>query len=195
MIKVTWEWLGQGFALDLADTVTIEDGVEHDLIDSAEGYRRWADREAAFLPDGSAAPLARGKHELLALRTAIREVLAVVAAGESLPRQAVDRLNRVSRSAPTWSELDPVDLSVRHQTSAREIDALLALYARSVIDLLANEANRVRRCPAPSCGMFYVSTRPQRRWCSTPCGTRARVARHYSSRRQTSVREWSSGDS
>jgi predicted RNA-binding Zn ribbon-like protein len=182
MIKVTWEWLGQGLALDLADTVTVEDGVEHDLIDSRDEYARWAERESVFLPHGSARALERGRRELLDLRTAIREVLASVAAGDSPSRRAVDRLNHVSRSAPTWSELDPVNLVLRDRSSAKGIDALLASYARSAMDLLANDARRLRRCPAPSCGMFYVSTRPQQRWCSTQCGTRARVARHYNSR-------------
>ena len=184
MIKVTWEWLGQGLALDLADTVTVEEGIEHDLIDSAVEYARWAEREAGFLPDGYAGALEEGRHELLGLRTAVREALVAVAAGESPPRSAVDRLNAACRSAPSWSELDPADLSVCSRTSAREIDALVALYARSAIDLLANDGNRVRRCPAPSCGMFYASRRRQQRWCSTQCGTRARVARHYDSQRR-----------
>lgn len=184
MIKVTWEWLGQGLALDLADTVTIEEGIEHDLIDSAVEYARWAEREAGFLPEGYAGRLEEGRHELLGLRSAIREAVAAVAAGASPPRRAVDRLNAVSRSAPAWRELDPTNLSVRRMTSAREIDALLALYARSAIDLVAAEGNRLRRCPAPSCGMFYVSRRRQQRWCSTQCGTRARVARHYAGRRE-----------
>lgn len=187
MIKVTWEWLGQGLALDLADTVTVGDGVEHDLIESSEGYARWVERESVFLPHGSAGVLRRGRRELLDFRTTVREALASVAAGASPSRRAVNRLNQVSRSAPTWTELDPVNLVLRNQSSAKGIDVLLASYARSAIDLLANDASRLRRCPAPSCGMFYVSTRPQQRWCSTQCGTRARVARHYKSRSKTTT--------
>ena len=183
MIKVTWEWLGQGLALDLADTVTVEEGVEHDLIDSAREYARWADREAAYLPEGYAATLKEGRGEVMRLRTAVRKALAAVAEGHPHPKPAADRLNAASRSAPTWSEIEPADLSLHDRTSATGIDALLALYARSAIELLATESNGLRRCPAPSCGMFYVSRRRQQRWCSTQCGTRARVARHYQSRR------------
>lgn len=188
MIKVTWEWLGQGLALDLADTVTVEDGIEHDLIASVPDYARWAEREAEFLPEGYARALARGRRELLGLRTSIREAVGAVAAGKLPPKPAVDRLNAASRAAPSWSELDPVDLSLRVRTSAKGMEALLALYARSAIDLFAAERSRLRRCPAPSCGMFYVGRRRQQRWCSTQCGTRARVARHYEGRRRVNQR-------
>ena len=185
MIKVTWEWLGQGLALDLADTVTIEDGTEHDLIDSANGYARWAAREAAFLPKELAAALDRGRSQLLDLRATVRDALAAVTAGVPPPLRSVDQLNRASRSAPTWTELDPVELSLRHETSANKMDVLLASYARATIDLLAKDARRLRRCPAPSCGMFFLGTRPQQRWCSIQCGSRARVARHYKNQRQS----------
>jgi predicted RNA-binding Zn ribbon-like protein len=180
------------------------------LVTSREALRIQGERVVSLSPLGVPSPeqddveevarsravaraLERGRRELLELRTAIREVLASVAAGDPPSRRAVDRLNHVSRSAPTWSELDPVNLVLRDRSSARGIDALLASYARSAMDLLANDASRLRRCPAPSCGMFYVSTRPQQRWCSTQCGTRARVARHYSSHRNEYVSE-SSGD-
>jgi len=184
VIHVTWEWLGQGVALDLADTVAIEDGLEHDLIATSPGYERWAAREATFLPHGSVALLKRARTELVDLRTALRDVLAAVAAHRSPPAAAVDRLNRASRSAPTWIELDALSMSARDGSSADEVDALVATFAHSAIELVATQKDRLRRCPAPSCGMFYVSTRAQQRWCSGQCGTRARVARHYRARHQ-----------
>lgn len=183
MIHVTWEWLGQGLALDLADTVTIEDGVEHDLIASPRDFQTWAEREAELVPGGSVELLRRARRELLDLRTVIRDVLGAVSAEAPLPSHAVGRLNRASRAAPTWLDLDAGTGSVRRETSASAVDALVAAYARSAMELVAEHPGRLRRCPAPSCGMFYVSRREQQRWCSTQCGTRARVARHYRSRR------------
>ncbi|HYO61635.1 MAG TPA: CGNR zinc finger domain-containing protein [Actinomycetota bacterium] len=179
MIKVTWEWLGQGPALDLADTVTIEDGEEHDLIASAGDYERWARIEARFVPASLAGSLARSRRELIELRTVVRDVVEAVADGRSPARSAIARLNRISRSSPEWVELDPGSLELRTSTSGRTVDRLLAWYARSTLELVASERGRLRRCPAPSCGMFYLSSRPAQRWCSTQCGSRARVARHY----------------
>jgi predicted RNA-binding Zn ribbon-like protein len=65
------------------------------------------------------------------------------------------------------------------------VERLLAEYARSTMAIVADGASTLRVCGAPSCGMFYRPRRRQQRWCSTPCGNRARFARHYA--RQTST--------
>lgn len=183
MLDVTWEWLGMGPALDLANTVAVEEGGEHDLVGSRDDYEEWARVEATFLPRASSALLRRARPGLMDLRTRVRELLAAVAAGDALPARAVTALNQVSRKAPEWAELDVRSGTVRSRTLAGPADELLARYARSAMELIESDAAGLRRCPAPSCGMFYVSTRPAQRWCSTQCGTRARVARHYRARR------------
>ena len=183
MIKVTWEWLGQGAALDLADTVTIEDGRERDLIVSPQSYERWAREEAGFLPESLAGPLREGRRQMLDLRTVIRNVIGAVATGARPTRSPIERLNRISGSSPEWTELDPTSLELRTSTSGRAMDRLLAWYARSALSVVATQRDQVRRCPAPSCGMFYVRSRPSQRWCSPQCGSRARVARHYARQR------------
>jgi predicted RNA-binding Zn ribbon-like protein len=186
MLHVTWEWLGGDPALDVANTVAISNGEPHDLVEPEGEYERWATEAAARSPlldaDG-AALLIKARPELLALRARIREVLAAAAAGDELPRTAVAALNRVSRAAPRWLELDP-DGTVRERARGGAADRLLAEYARSAMELAAEGSARLRVCPAPSCGMYYRPTRQDQRWCSVPCGTRARVARHYSPRRK-----------
>jgi predicted RNA-binding Zn ribbon-like protein len=179
VIRVTWDWLGQGPALDLADTVTIEDGAEHDLIAIRHDYERWAEREAAILPGGSKRLLVRARAELLELREVVRRLLAALTEGERPSASLVQALNQGSRRAPQWMELDEKNLMRHERGSGSEVDELLAFYARSAMELIADDAERLRRCLAPSCGMFYLSTRPAQRWCSTQCGSRARVARHY----------------
>ena len=186
-IQVTWDWLGQGLALDLADTVTLEDGAEKDLSESPGEYARWASIEASFGCGPSDRVLIRARPQLLDLRAAVRDLLSAITAGDPPPKEAVERLNAVSRAAPTWRELDPVRLSIRDETSADEVGEVVAAYARSAMELVDIEGDRLRRCPAPSCGMFYVRTRDQQRWCSTQCGTRARVARHYRRRLQSGI--------
>ena len=181
MLRVTWEWLGLEEALDVANTVAVANGVEHDLLEADGEFERWAaaaSRSPALTPEEAAAvPAARAR--LLDLREPIRRVIAATAAGEEPPRAAVAELNRASRAAPTWLELDEGG-TLQERVTARPVDRLLARYARSALQLAADGPAHVRRCPAPSCGMFYRPRRRQQQWCSVQCGTRARVARHYS---------------
>lgn len=190
MIRVTWEWLGQAPALDLANTVAVVDGAEHDLIGSSEDYARWARSEAKFVPQSSSQLLLQAPRALMDLRVAVRDLLAAVVTADRLEAALTNELNRVSRSAPQWLELDAgASLELREKSSGNVVDGLLAHYARSAMEVVVYDANHLRRCPAPSCGMFYMSSRPAQRWCSTQCGTRARVARHYNRRRRTLLHE------
>jgi predicted RNA-binding Zn ribbon-like protein len=186
MIQVTWEWLGVDPALDLANTVAIADGVEHDMIGEAEEYERWAAAEAAALGWGAGerAALAAARTALLRLRPAVRAVVAAAAEGRALPGDAVAELNNASRSAPSWPELDAKTGELRHGGRGRAAERLAAAYARAAMALAADDApNEIRRCPAPSCGMFFHPRRSDQHWCSTQCGSRARVARQYRARR------------
>jgi predicted RNA-binding Zn ribbon-like protein len=186
MLHVTWEWLGAEAALDVANTVAVSNGVAHDLLAPEGEYERWA--EAAGRSQAVEADAGRllidARPRLLGLRERIRDVLAAAAAGEPWPKAAVAELNRVSRKAPVWLELDR-NGEVREHARASAADRLLAEYARSAMQIAAEGRARLRVCPAPSCGMFYRPNRERQRWCSQQCGTRARFARHYQSRRRS----------
>jgi predicted RNA-binding Zn ribbon-like protein len=189
MLRVTWEWLGQDPALDIANTVAVVDGEDHDLLPSAAEYERWAAAEASALAfdEGQTAALIGARNELLTLRTAVRGVIAAAAAGDEQPRAAADHLNRASRAAPEWLELDPATGRLRRAARGGARERLVAHYARAAMALVADDASgEVRRCPAPSCGMFYRPGRSDQQWCSPQCGSRARVARHYRAHRGTS---------
>ena len=185
MLRVTWDWIGFEEALDVANTVAIANGVEHDLLAPEGAFEAWAAAAAkspALTPD-EAAVVATARQRLVDLREPIRAVIAATAADETPPAAAVAELNRVSRTAPTWLEYE--DGVLRERFAGTAIDRLLARYARSALELAADGAERLRRCSAPSCGMFYRPRRRQQRWCSEPCGNRARFARHYKSRRRS----------
>jgi predicted RNA-binding Zn ribbon-like protein len=187
VLRVTWEWLGQDPALDIANTVSISDGAEHDLVASVSDYERWAAAEGSALGFDSdeRSGLGAARVPLLALRPAVRAVIAAAAEGRELPPEAVSALNRASRSAPSWVELDPVTRRVRSRSRTEAAKRLLAAYARAAIALVADgAADEIRRCPAPACGMFYHPGRSDQRWCSPQCGSRARVARHYREHRK-----------
>ena len=180
MLRVTWEWIGLDEALDVANTVAVANGVEHDLLAPDGEYERWAAAAAASpaLDADEGAALVPARERVLGLREPLRRVIAATAAGDPPPRPAVAELNRASRASPGWPELD-AEGNIVERAQGSATDRLLAVYARSALSIAAAGPRRLRRCPAPSCGMFYRPTRPQQHWCSRQCGTRARVARHY----------------
>jgi predicted RNA-binding Zn ribbon-like protein len=181
MLEVTWEWIAlDRAALDLANTVAVDKGVQHDLLAPDGEYERWAQAAAQspeLTPDEAAA-IAAARPRVLGLREHIRAVLRATAAGQPPPGPAVAALNEASRAAAQWPELDH-DRHVEPHARGDAVQRLLARYARSAMELAAGGSARLRVCGAPSCGMFYRPRRRQQRWCSEPCGTRARVARHY----------------
>jgi predicted RNA-binding Zn ribbon-like protein len=184
MLDVTWEWIGvDKAAFDVANTVAISGGVEHDLLEPDGEYERWAAAAAHSqeLIGNDAATIVAARHRLIALRTHIRALLYATTAGEALPKGSITTLNRASRAAPHWSELCD-DGGIQEQVEGSPIDRLVAQYARSAMEVTADGSAPLRVCGAPSCGMFYRPRRRQQRWCSEPCGNRARFARHYRSR-------------
>jgi hypothetical protein len=81
MLRVTWEWLGFERALDLANTVSIARGVEHDLLAPQGEYERWATAavNAGSYGAGAAVALTSGKAEVIRLRLHLRRLLAATA--------------------------------------------------------------------------------------------------------------------
>ena len=50
MLDVTWEWIAlDKAALDVANTVAVEKGVEHDLLEPAGEFGRWARRRCGVV--------------------------------------------------------------------------------------------------------------------------------------------------
>jgi predicted RNA-binding Zn ribbon-like protein len=181
MLEVTWEWIAlDKAALDVANTVAVDKGVERDLLAPDGEYGRWAQAAAQSpeLPPDEAAAIAAARSQVLALREHIRAVLHATAADQPLPGAAVVALNTASRKAAQWPELRD-DRQITQHALGDALQRLLAHYARSTMELAAGGSANLRLCGAPSCGMFYRPRRRQQRWCSEPCGNRARVARHY----------------
>jgi predicted RNA-binding Zn ribbon-like protein len=179
-----WEWLGAPLAVDLANSLArIRPGTTRDLLASDDDLDRWLARQADRLPR-----VGRGADRLAAfreLRNTVHEALSAAAAGDPLPTRATQALNAASARSEGH-----VRLRLRGGRPTAELtgsgtplDRALSTIARSAIELLASpDRERLRVCPAPSCGMFYFG-RPDQEWCSVPCGNRARAARHYARRR------------
>ena len=95
------------------------------------------------------------------------------------PQKAAAVVNRASAAAPRYVQLGPSGV-VEATAATERTDEILAAIAASAVELLGGpDRNRIRRCHAPRCGMFFVPGRERQEWCSPMCGNRARVARHY----------------
>ena len=187
MIRVTWEWLGQAPALDVANTITVEAGSDRDLWSLPGRYVSWAAVEAAALglPADDAAALRDAEDDMRAICTPVRDAIAAHARELGVPRTTIEALNRASSESPAWLELDIDGRSLVTRRAGDAAQQLAALYAQSALELIVDRDAVVRACPAPSCGMLFQPGRTDQRWCSRQCGTRARVTRHLQRARES----------
>src|SRR5215211_39995 len=179
-----WEWLGQPLALDLANSVArIRPGETRELLASEDDLDRWLAIQADRLPR-----LGRRPDRLAAfreLRDTVHEALSAAAAGDPLPEHTTRAINAASARSEghLWLRMRDGVPKAELAGSGTLLDRALSTIARSAIELLASpDRERLRVCPAPSCGMFYLGGSDQE-WCSVSCGNRARAARHYARRR------------
>jgi predicted RNA-binding Zn ribbon-like protein len=176
-------WQGRDRRLSLADTIAvIREGQSFDLLATDNDLQRWLDAEASWLgpvrPDE--APALSDVHRL---RAATRDLLFALVRGEGMPSAAAAIVNDNAAASPSYRRLDLSAAGAPravHESGGARPSQVLALIADATIDLLAGpDAQRLRVCPAPSCGMFFIAGKAVQQWCSTSCGNRARVARHY----------------
>lgn len=174
-------------AFELARTLSPRRDGALDRLASPADLAAWLHRQAAVLgPAGAETALRLA--DFRALRAAVRGVLSAVVESRAVPEDAVARLNAASAAAPSSPGLDLADpgapVAVERSWAGSRTAEILAAVARSAIAVAGGpDRDRLRRCPAPRCGAFFLSTRPGRRWCSEACGNRARVARHVARRR------------
>ena len=151
-MPLDFAWLGQGPAIDLANTyVPAQDA---DLLDA------WPVERKAELPPA----------DLRELRTHVTALLRALTRGGALPGDAVRALNDISARHPAYATLRRRRL-VRH-------DPLAGATARDAFGLVAGGA-RIGVCDAPGCGMLFRATRPEQPWRCASRGNRARGARHH----------------
>ncbi|MGW7053953.1 CGNR zinc finger domain-containing protein [Streptomyces sp. NPDC054887] len=165
-------WIGEGSGvLDLANTVVVGAGPRRGDVDffaDPELTRRWreraADRALAGLP----------LEELGPLRGLVRDALDATAGQEPLPGGVRDGLNELASSAPVVLRLTGDGRLEQREHGG----GAAAVVAREALVLAAGpDRGRVRRCHAPSCGMFFLARRRDQAWCSVGCGNRVRSTR------------------
>lgn len=155
----------------------------------------WAE-QAGVLDAGSSADLrrrakqnpreaARALVAARALRESLYAVFASLAAGSTLPEQALAHLNGALPEALAFLRLEAVGDAVTWRWALAEagLEGVLAPVVGDAAELLTSpEAGRVRECESDTCAWLFLdqSRNRSRRWCDmSTCGNRAKARRHY----------------
>jgi len=202
--------IGEPLPVELMNTIWADrDGVYDALTTPAEAWRwlvdvspRLSASAAGFHPlDAPPRPdtLAAVAIRLRGLRDALRRLAAEQTGDDRAAAQspvttrdgALDVLSDACASAPSWSGLQWPEKSFPRRVvrSKREpAHVAVSLLAELGTTLFSEESRtRLRACMAPGCVLYFVKEHPRRAWCSTGCGNRARVARHYQRHRNTAA--------
>ena len=188
-------FLGERLAVDLLNTVVVQDGRVQDLLQGPRDVAAWAEA-AGVLPRGTLRGGTAGQElvRLRGVRETLRRGLVAWAAGGTPPPGLIALLNRHLGRDPEVSEVTVSRGKVvtRRRPAGAPHERLYGAVARSAAELLAGgEPRRLRKCANPSCRlMFYdVSKAGRRRWCSMrTCGGRAKVRAFYRRRRDAARR-------
>jgi predicted RNA-binding Zn ribbon-like protein len=175
---------GLPLPLELVNTTFASAGQPCDALTTPEDLSAWlrANRDHFTrlpLVAASSADLDRFR----ALREALRSIFGAVAAGNRPSATDIALVNGLSAAAPGYAHLAWLQRGPRltRMDTADATTSLLGAVARAAIELLAGpEWERISRCQAPGCVLFFLREPRRRHWCSAACGNRARVARHYS---------------
>ena len=160
---------GEPLALDLVNTAWPENGVWHDGLADRSGHEQWLRANGLA---GAVSPAAR--HALVQARDAIR---ASLERPGPAARTGLDSILARGRIRVRGGET-----ATREQLEIAREWRVPWLAARSLLELLDEHPERVRRCANPDCVLWFLDTTRSgtRRWCSmTVCGNRLKARRHY----------------
>ncbi|MFJ4974688.1 CGNR zinc finger domain-containing protein [Streptomyces coeruleorubidus] len=177
-------------ALDLANSaIALPGGQLLDVLGTPPGATQW-------LVDHALAPADAGLQEICAarlrsLREQVRALLAAQVGGHPAPTTALAAVNDALTRVPTASALEWDPVRGMHRTAPHPIDQIvdqaLGILAADAADLLTGpDAERLTACPSTPCNRYLLRA-GRRHWCSVRCGDRARAARAYARRTQTTA--------
>ncbi|KPC78498.1 MULTISPECIES: ABATE domain-containing protein [Streptomyces] len=177
-------------ALDFANSaIALPGGQFLDSLGTPSGANQW-------LLDHNLAPADAGMQEICAarlrsLREEVRALLAAQVGGHPAPATALAAVNDALTRVPTACPLGWDAVRGMHRTTPHPIDQIvdqaLGMLAADAADLLAGpDAERLTACPSTPCNRYLLRA-GRRHWCSVRCGDRARAARAYARRTQTTT--------
>jgi hypothetical protein len=174
-------------------------GQLRDLLATRDSFTEWVDSLARLLPPGvveitdldddvrSGVVLVRGAVRSLFAHAISPNPPSYADAGELMPPdKALLTINGVLSAAPTVAQLrwgpdnDGPQLSAAMDPAApRSMRLMWQLSTQAAEFLSSPRLTDLRACSAPLCVKYFVKARHRQQWCSSECGNRARVARHY----------------
>jgi predicted RNA-binding Zn ribbon-like protein len=170
-------------ALALVNTEIVSRGDRVDLLADGRALARWLCRHG--LPTDRAAAIGSSDlQRVRELRTAIRQAFTACTEGERPSAGALRRINSAAALVPrgsrlSWNGDGPAGRTVWPAGAAKLDIALAAIGQDAIATLLGETGARLRACEAHGCIRLFIQEHARRRWCSTTCGDRVRVARHY----------------
>jgi predicted RNA-binding Zn ribbon-like protein len=174
--------LGGPLALDLNNTVIGAPGAAVDLLGGPADLEAWLRAEGERLPQPGRKLREADVVAVRAIREPVSAAIDQVRHGRRPSPATLRALTAAQRAAPEYRELGwDGNAVIAHTRRSGEYTArLVAELALAATDLLTSPAvTNVRQCERADCRMLFVPAHPHRRWCSTTCGNRARVARYY----------------
>ena len=177
MFQGRFPFLGERLAVDLLNTVTVQDGAVQDLLREPGAAGAWAEVSGA-IGAGSGPVDDRG---LRRFREALRRGIVDWAVRGTPSAKLVALVNRAMALGSEVSELRLAkgQVTTRRRRTGSPSDQLYSAVARSAANLVQHgDPHRLRKCANPAGPlMFYdVSKAGRRRWCSMQtCGGQAKA--------------------
>jgi predicted RNA-binding Zn ribbon-like protein len=170
----------------LMNTIWADRRGGHDVLDSLSDFRLWAERcGVAGGTELGDADRARAR----SLRDSLRRLAAAATDDDRAP--AVDLSvsldaargvvnDHLSGQRSVLRQEGPGGFALDWECPVTGFDEVLARAAREGAELVSGiAAGELRACHGPRCVLYFVKEGARREWCSSVCGNRARVARHY----------------
>ncbi|MFC7994438.1 ABATE domain-containing protein [Streptomyces pilosus] len=176
-------------SLDFADTTaTLPAGQSYDLLAAPEGAMRWLAAHNLTTPDVQLYEVCAQR--MRTLRAHIRALFTARVDATTPPEDSLRAVNEALTAVPTaplltWDNARGPRRVQAHPTD-QAVNHALATLAADAADLLTGpDANLLTACGSTPCDRYLLRTHGRRHWCSTRCGDRARAARAYARRNNT----------
>lgn len=174
--------MGEPLALDLINTVVCTAHGQVDLLDDPATLAAWLAAQGERIPQP---PRGEAPTDVPAVRELRGHVACAVEHArrkDRPPRRCLDALTDAQRAAPEYLELGfagGVVTATRRRAGSYGVQLCAHLAETATRLLTSPDIHHVRQCAHPDCILLFLPSHPRRRWCSTRCGNRARVARYY----------------
>jgi predicted RNA-binding Zn ribbon-like protein len=175
--------IGEPLALDLTNTLIHAAQGEFDLLKEPAALATWLELQGDRVPQPDRTVSAADLAMVTDLRHHVAAAIEHARRGERPPQRSLQALTDAQRAAPEYWQLGIDDrggvVAESHRLGSYAA-RLCAHLAATATDLLTGPGvDRLEQCAHPQCVAWFLPTHPRRRWCSTRCGNRARVARYY----------------